>query len=80
MAESARRSVDELWKSEGGPQRVIPLPRHAMLGPDGRPQEKHEPFPGTLSTLTRPRWARTTARTKLKPSPRPRCERLASPR
>ena len=33
-----------------------------------------------LETVTLPPWASTTALTRLNPSPRPRCERLLSPR
>src|SRR5437879_3824106 len=46
----------------------------------GRRRTNSEPSLTLLATVTLPPWAWTTALTRLKPSPKPRCERLLSPR
>src|ERR1043166_9004345 len=46
----------------------------------GRRRTNSDPSLTWLETVTVPPWAWTTALTRLKPSPKPRCERLLSPR
>ncbi len=74
--EFASRSFLKILEGRHAARRRLSRPGASI----GRTQEKRAPRPTRLSTSTFPPWARTTALTTLRPRPRPRWERLASPR
>ncbi len=80
-AKGCGRPVEAFRAWPCGSRGFVPcLPSWRAAYPFGSTMVKVEPCPGRLSTLTRPPCAFTMARTKLRPRPRPRWERLGSAR